>query len=41
MKQRTDMSQEKIREWVEFVESHRQIFEKIARGLEKRRNESS
>lgn len=36
-KERSELAEQKIREWEEFVRTHRHIFEQIAKGLEKRK----
>lgn len=33
MREREDISEEKIREWLEFVEKHGPVFKKITRKL--------
>lgn len=34
---RIDKSEQKLKEWQNFVRTHRHIFEQIAKGLEKRK----
>ncbi len=36
-KEYNGLAEQKKREWMEFVRTHRHIFEKIAKGLEKRK----
>ena len=36
-KERNGLAEEKKREWMEFVRTHKHIFEKIARGLDKKK----
>ncbi len=37
MRKSNDLAEQKKKEWIEFVRKHRDIFEKIAKGVEKRK----
>jgi len=37
MRTKNDIAERKKKEWEKFVKTHRDIFEKIAKGLEKKR----